>query len=159
MASSGVMDCPTSADAAFGPRVAPCRRQFDFTLLFEDCLFSIAPSIIFFLLAIFRLKVLNKKRRRVRTGYLHRLKIVRSSPITHGPLITVVIWRCLHPLAYLLMLIEISDGYLFICLHLTQPSNKFLFRQLDSHRIHGCCSYPITDRCLDDMSTIALRRQ
>ena len=77
MGSSGFMDCPTSADDAFGPRVASCRREFDFTILFEDCVFSLAPSIIFLLLATFRLKVVILERQRVRTGSLHRIKTVR----------------------------------------------------------------------------------
>lgn len=78
MGSSGVMDCPASADATFGPRVASCRRRFDFTILFEESVFSLAPSITFLLLATFRLKVLILERLRVCTGFLHRIKIVRS---------------------------------------------------------------------------------
>ncbi|CRG91304.1 ABC transporter C family member 3 [Talaromyces islandicus] len=37
-------------DAAFGPRVNPSCRAFDFTLLFEDILLTILPNVVFILL-------------------------------------------------------------------------------------------------------------
>lgn len=51
-----VSKCTLHADNVFGPAVAsPCRRGFDFTLLFEQSILSIAPSSIFLLLVPLRL--------------------------------------------------------------------------------------------------------
>ncbi|TDZ36526.1 ABC transporter atnG [Colletotrichum spinosum] len=45
------MSCPTFSDWAFGPRVHPACRSFDFTLQFEDVLFACLPCALFTLLA------------------------------------------------------------------------------------------------------------
>lgn len=51
-----VSTCTLHADNVFGPVVAsPCRHGFDFTLLFEQSILSIAPSSIFLLLVPLRL--------------------------------------------------------------------------------------------------------
>jgi hypothetical protein len=51
-----VSTCTNGADKVFGPVVAPpCRRGFDFTLLFEQSIFSIGPSCIFLLVVPLRL--------------------------------------------------------------------------------------------------------
>lgn len=48
--------CTFHADNVFGPVIAPvCRHGFDFTLLFEQSILSIAPSSIFLLLVPLRL--------------------------------------------------------------------------------------------------------
>ncbi len=70
------MDCSIAADEAFGPIVAPCRRTTDFTLFFEECVFSIVPSSIFVVLAILRLFILQLRPSRVQRGYLYKLKLV-----------------------------------------------------------------------------------
>ncbi|KAL5086662.1 hypothetical protein Trisim1_008747 [Trichoderma cf. simile WF8] len=46
--------CAPSADNVFGPQVHGCREDFDFTLLFEQSILSILPSLIFLLLALSR---------------------------------------------------------------------------------------------------------
>lgn len=46
--------CSFASDNVWGPAVQPCRRLFDFTLLFEQSIFSILPSSIFLLLAFGR---------------------------------------------------------------------------------------------------------
>ncbi|MCJ1309562.1 hypothetical protein MMC25_003222 [Agyrium rufum] len=43
--------CPSSLDNIFGPVVHECRSSFDFTLLFEQSILSIAPSAILLLIA------------------------------------------------------------------------------------------------------------
>ncbi|PKK47316.1 hypothetical protein CI102_9091 [Trichoderma harzianum] len=42
--------CPAGADNRFGPRVDPSCRSFDFTLLFEDAIFTALPAALFLLL-------------------------------------------------------------------------------------------------------------
>jgi hypothetical protein len=48
------MQCDISADSHFGPRVLPCRRSFDFTLLFEQGILALAPELLFLALCFFR---------------------------------------------------------------------------------------------------------
>ncbi|OJJ45854.1 hypothetical protein ASPZODRAFT_98811 [Penicilliopsis zonata CBS 506.65] len=48
------MSCPS--DNSFGPRVDPDCRSFDFTLLFEDAFFALAPAALFLLLVPSRLQ-------------------------------------------------------------------------------------------------------
>jgi len=48
-------------DSTFGPVVVGCRGDFDFTVLFEQVIFSIVPSSIFILLGIPRLVTLRKR--------------------------------------------------------------------------------------------------
>ncbi|KAL7904095.1 ABC transporter [Trichoderma velutinum] len=42
--------CPAGADNRFGPRVDPSCRSFDFTLLFEDAIFTALPAALLLLL-------------------------------------------------------------------------------------------------------------
>lgn len=44
------MQCDVSADTYFGPRVSPCRRAFDFTLLFEQGILTLVPDLSFLIL-------------------------------------------------------------------------------------------------------------
>ena len=73
------MNCSIAIDRAFGPSVPQCRRTFDFTLLFEETIFSIAPSALFLLIVILRLSVLWKRPSRVQGGNLYKLKLVGLS--------------------------------------------------------------------------------
>ncbi|KAF1843510.1 ABC transporter-like protein [Cucurbitaria berberidis CBS 394.84] len=47
--------CPRHLDNLFGPRVAVCRRAFDFTIFFEEAFLSIVPNALFFALVALRL--------------------------------------------------------------------------------------------------------
>lgn len=46
------MQCGVSADTHFGPRVSPCRRDFDFTLLFEQEILGLVPDLAFLFLCL-----------------------------------------------------------------------------------------------------------
>ncbi|OJJ95656.1 hypothetical protein ASPACDRAFT_1875772 [Aspergillus aculeatus ATCC 16872] len=46
--------CPFALDDLWGPTVHPCRRAFDFTLLFEQSVLSILPSSLFLVFAVGR---------------------------------------------------------------------------------------------------------
>ncbi|KAJ5965703.1 ABC transporter integral membrane type 1, partial [Penicillium waksmanii] len=48
------MQCDVSADTHFGPRVLPCRRDFDFTLLFEQWILALVPDLSFLILCFCR---------------------------------------------------------------------------------------------------------
>ncbi len=70
MSSFGRSACPPAADEKFGPRVAPCARSFDFTLLFEQAILSTVPSAIFLTLAAWRLKCLYLSNQKTRICWL-----------------------------------------------------------------------------------------
>lgn len=70
----------TAADDRFGPFVEPLsREQFDFTLLFEQSIFTIGPSALLLLAAPVRLFRLSRARRVVRPSVLVNVKLVCAS--------------------------------------------------------------------------------
>lgn len=54
--------CPPSLDNTFGPAVASCRRILDFTLLFEEVILLITPSVVFLFLALLRIVNLSRRK-------------------------------------------------------------------------------------------------
>lgn len=59
-------------DDAFGPRVNHCRGGFDFTLFFEECCFSIVPSVLLLLALPIRYNQLRQSRlRKVSQNWLY----------------------------------------------------------------------------------------
>jgi hypothetical protein len=86
MNASGI--CQLEADQRFGPRVVGCRDNFDFTLLFEQIVLSLAPSALLVILSICR--VLQLRRHNVKTlpTFLHYGKSVR---IPHDRIVMVPI--------------------------------------------------------------------
>ena len=69
--------CPE--DDRFGPIVHDCRDNFDFTLLFEQAFFSIAPSSVFIVLATIRVAYLFRRPRIVWGSRFQAFKIVIGS--------------------------------------------------------------------------------
>jgi ATP-binding cassette subfamily C (CFTR/MRP) protein 1 len=65
-------------DNTFGPFVQGCRDDFDFTIVFEQSFFSIAPSAVFILLATFRILYLSRKPRILKDGSFQIVKLVLS---------------------------------------------------------------------------------
>jgi ATP-binding cassette subfamily C (CFTR/MRP) protein 1 len=88
------MSCLPSLDRDFGPRVDQCRRAFDFTQLFEECIFSIAPSVLLLLAATVRTFFLNGSRPRVTETNVLVLKLVVISCFC-AVQSTLLILRCL----------------------------------------------------------------
>lgn len=70
------MTCPRASDRCFGPRVNPLCRSFDFTLLFEDTLFTIVPASLFIAAAAVRLSVLARTSVKVTSSSLAVSKLV-----------------------------------------------------------------------------------
>ena len=54
----------TDCDSTFSSSFGVCLEEFDFTLLFEQSILSLVPSILFLLLAIFRILILSRKQPR-----------------------------------------------------------------------------------------------
>jgi ATP-binding cassette subfamily C (CFTR/MRP) protein 1 len=76
-----VSTCSIHADNVFGPIVAhPCRKGFDFTLLFEQSVLSIGPSCIFLLVLPLRLFWLYRSKATavVSRNVVYTRKAVRS---------------------------------------------------------------------------------
>lgn len=70
--------CPPTAESAFGPIVQGCRNDFDFTLTFEQAVFTIGPSAVFVLASAVRLPYLFFRRERlIEANTFKWLKVVR----------------------------------------------------------------------------------
>jgi ATP-binding cassette subfamily C (CFTR/MRP) protein 1 len=65
-------------DESFGPIVRGCRHDSDFTLLFENTILSMMPSMFVLLLSVARILVLHKKAKLVSGRVLQLSKLVRS---------------------------------------------------------------------------------
>lgn len=63
-------------DAAFGPVVQGCRDDFDFTLAFEQYIFTLVPAVVFLLAAPVRIASLRKTAARVEGQVLRVAKLV-----------------------------------------------------------------------------------
>ncbi|KAI9929684.1 hypothetical protein MW887_001160 [Aspergillus wentii] len=60
--------CSPHVDNVFGPWVSGCRKGFDFTLLFEQAIFSIIPSGLLIISGIFRLWKLGRHTPKIKAG-------------------------------------------------------------------------------------------
>lgn len=69
------LQCSFTADTDFGPSVSSCRREFDFTLLFEEVVLVIIPACTFVISATASLLSLRQAPTLVRQGRLHSFKL------------------------------------------------------------------------------------
>ncbi|KAK3349094.1 canalicular multispecific organic anion transporter 1 [Lasiosphaeria hispida] len=69
------LQCGFAADTDFGPSVSSCRREFDFTIFFEEVVLVIVPACTFVILAIASLLSLHQARTLVRHGRLYLSKL------------------------------------------------------------------------------------
>lgn len=77
--------CSTADENAFGPQVrASCLHGFDFTLLFEESILTIAPLGIALLLLPFRVCALWKAPGKVYASWLYVLKVVGQAFYIHS---------------------------------------------------------------------------
>ena len=80
MTSSLSLDC-ARVDDTFGPYAGDCRGGFDFTLLFEECILTIAPLGLLLVVAPWRLWYLFRKQKKVVWSPLIAFKLVRGISI------------------------------------------------------------------------------
>ncbi|KAK1967123.1 hypothetical protein LY78DRAFT_19390 [Colletotrichum sublineola] len=92
MTTSSSIGCSPTADDAFGPIVQNCRDGFDFTLTFEQCLFTILPACLLLLLAPLRLRHLGKLPRAVAGDALRLTKQAAIAILAVLQLVLVVLW-------------------------------------------------------------------
>lgn len=85
--------CGFPADAQFGPAVASCRREFDFTVLFEEAVLTIIPAITFAILAtvILLFVYLHKAPALVRSGRLYPLKLCSVAALAAAQIAVLVL--------------------------------------------------------------------
>lgn len=70
--------CTSNADDKFGPHVVGCRDNFDFTLLFEQSILSLAPSALLVLISVPRIVQLRRRTIKIVPTQLRYCKNVRS---------------------------------------------------------------------------------
>lgn len=87
------MACPLDADNTFGPAVGGgCRDDFDFTLLFEQSFFQIAPCALLLLLVPIRASQLRKQNVKVLRNGLQILKQVAIVALACTQLALLILW-------------------------------------------------------------------
>jgi hypothetical protein len=72
-------NCAFANDNSFGPSIAKTCRAFDFTLLFEQALLSLVPSILLVLGSIFRLSRIARHDAKTSQSRWHTSKLVKMS--------------------------------------------------------------------------------
>jgi hypothetical protein len=78
-----------TADTTFGPQL---KGHFDFTLLFEQSIFSIGPSTVLLVASLLRIAVLARRQPSFDASTLLWIKLVRPSMSDGVPLLTVKDW-------------------------------------------------------------------
>ncbi|RAH78396.1 multidrug resistance protein MDR [Aspergillus japonicus CBS 114.51] len=88
----------TCGDNEFGPQAGHgCRGGFDFTLLFEECFFSIAPSVLLLLILPVRWKQLRPGRiRKVSQSGLYWAKLGLGQAFGATQLALLIVWLLPH---------------------------------------------------------------
>ena len=66
-------------DDSFGPHAGPCRGGFDFTLLFEESILSILPTLALLIVIPFRVNYLWKRQIKVNASIVGLVKPVSIS--------------------------------------------------------------------------------
>ncbi|KAK6224641.1 abc multidrug transporter [Colletotrichum tabaci] len=92
MATSSSIGCSPTADDAFGPVVQNCRQGFDFTLTFEQCLFTILPALLLLLAAPLRIRHLAKLPHAVSGTALRLAKQAAIGVLAVLQLVLVALW-------------------------------------------------------------------
>ncbi|GKZ28606.1 hypothetical protein AbraIFM66950_010288 [Aspergillus brasiliensis] len=121
-------------DNGFGPQVSHCRGDFDFTLLFEECFFSIAPSALILLVLPLRYKQLWRHRTAiVSQSWAYWAKLVSAQVFGAFQFSLLVLWLLPHTprtqtsLAAAVLTFVTSVGMLFLShlehLYSAQPSS------------------------------------
>lgn len=87
------MPCPLEADNTFGPAVGGgCRNDFDFTLLFEQSFFQLAPCALLLLLVPIRASQLRKQGVKVLRNGLQSVKQLAILLLACTQLALLILW-------------------------------------------------------------------
>jgi hypothetical protein len=74
--------CRLDADDTFGPVVSHCRGGFDFTLLFEQAILSILPSVLVLAASVYRL--LGLRRQSIKTITKSRAPWITAKQVNYA---------------------------------------------------------------------------
>lgn len=88
------MECLAGADNKFGPAVK-CSNQFDFTLLFEQSFFQIAPSAVLLLILPLRTSQLLRQHVKTKRTGIHAVKQTAIAVLAVTQLALLVAWSIL----------------------------------------------------------------
>ncbi|CAI6342532.1 unnamed protein product [Periconia digitata] len=92
MASKSYTNC-AAVDRTFGPYAGEhCRGGFDFTLLFEEAIFSLIPISLVLIIAPIRLRYLWKKQNKVSSSLILPVKLIAWTFLIAFDLAAVVLW-------------------------------------------------------------------
>ena len=91
------MDCVLSADDALGPAVRGCRDNFDFTLLFEQSFFQIAPCALLLLAVPLRASQLRRQNVKTLPTGVQTVKQTAISLLAASQLVSLALW-CIRPI-------------------------------------------------------------
>ncbi|KAF2742355.1 P-loop containing nucleoside triphosphate hydrolase protein [Sporormia fimetaria CBS 119925] len=91
MSSDSQSSC-VAVDNTFGPYAGRCRGGFDFTLLFEDAILSIAPLALILCIAPFRIFYLWRKKTKVSGSVLLLVKLLTWGFLAAFDLALLVLW-------------------------------------------------------------------
>ncbi|UKZ84066.1 hypothetical protein TrVFT333_011882 [Trichoderma virens FT-333] len=83
--------CPAGADNRFGPRVNPSCRSFDFTLLFEDAIFTALPAALFLVLIPIQLWRISRTTIKIDSYILATWKLVLLGILFSFHLVSLVL--------------------------------------------------------------------
>lgn len=88
--------CIGPDDTSFGPVIAVCRRTFDFTVLFEQVILSLLPSVVFILLALAQIASSWNAPAVAKRGHHYKWKLVSCGVQFRilPPLLTIAIDPC-----------------------------------------------------------------
>ncbi|RAL02582.1 P-loop containing nucleoside triphosphate hydrolase protein [Aspergillus ibericus CBS 121593] len=86
------MRCGLSAENHFGPGVLPCRRDFDFTLLFEQTILGLVPDLLFLVLCAFRWQQIYGRATKVRQSFLGVWKTALIALLLAVKVANLVLW-------------------------------------------------------------------
>ncbi|KAK9776692.1 putative P-loop containing nucleoside triphosphate hydrolase protein [Seiridium cardinale] len=92
MNASSAITCSPAADDQFGPAIYGCRDDFDFTLTFEQCFFSIVPAAALLIVAPFRIRHLSALPKAVRGTLLRYIKLAVISLWSICQLVSLILW-------------------------------------------------------------------
>lgn len=86
------MDCQLGADNSFGPQVKGCRDNFDFTLLFEQSFFQIAPCALLLLSVPLRASYLRKQNVKTLRTIVAPAKQLAIAALACTQLALLIVW-------------------------------------------------------------------
>ena len=81
---TSIVGCDLDGDNSFGPVIAGCREEFDFTLLFEQTVLSTIPAVFAIIAAVASIFRLSRQNVKTAQGQSWRPRLAISLVRLHG---------------------------------------------------------------------------